>query len=121
MRSATVVLLLLSVIFVNAQKSHTRQVENVYWLHATNQHSTYLCSFEEVLQQINKLARIDLKGASELMQPLVYEADNSDLLAKVSSQLLSALANIESLQEGTPVKVAEKRRNKFEFIRFGRK
>ncbi|WKY14706.1 hypothetical protein Q1695_000325 [Nippostrongylus brasiliensis] len=84
MRSATVVLLLLSVIFVNAQKSH-------------------------------------LKGASELMQPLVYEADNSDLLAKVSSQLLSALANIESMQEGTPVKVAEKRRNKFEFIRFGRK
>ncbi|VDO36207.1 unnamed protein product [Haemonchus placei] len=61
------------------------------------------------------------KGTPELMQPVVFETDNSDLLAKVSSQLLNALANIESMQEGTPLKIAEKRRNKFEFIRFGRK
>ncbi|KAK6061735.1 hypothetical protein COOONC_00593, partial [Cooperia oncophora] len=61
------------------------------------------------------------KGTPELVQPIVYESDNSELLAKVSSQLLNALANIESMQEGTPIKIAEKRRNKFEFIRFGRK
>ncbi|KAK5972181.1 FMRFamide peptide FLP-12 [Trichostrongylus colubriformis] len=61
------------------------------------------------------------KGTPELMQPLVYETDNSEMLAKVSSELLNALANIESMQEGTPIKIAEKRRNKFEFIRFGRK
>lgn len=105
-----------------------------------------------------------MKGTPELMQPILYESDNSDLLAKVSSlllgymssnkilnvqvsnQLMSALASIESMQEGeasivhcspvdgaiptrilklqlsgTPIKIAEKRRNKFEFIRFGRK
>uniref|UniRef100_A0A1I7XN04 Secreted protein n=1 Tax=Heterorhabditis bacteriophora TaxID=37862 RepID=A0A1I7XN04_HETBA len=40
------------------------------------------------------------KGAPEMMQPMMYENDNSELLAKVSSQLLSALANIENMQEG---------------------
>ncbi|CAJ0609964.1 unnamed protein product [Cylicocyclus nassatus] len=61
------------------------------------------------------------KGAPELMQPLVYDNDNSEMLAKVSAQLMNALATIENMQEGTPIKMAEKRRNKFEFIRFGRK
>ncbi|KAK6765186.1 hypothetical protein RB195_025216 [Necator americanus] len=63
------------------------------------------------------------KGAPELIQPVMYDPDNSETLAKVSSQLLTALATIESIQEGgvPPIKIAEKRRNKFEFIRFGRK
>ncbi|RCN30881.1 hypothetical protein ANCCAN_23342 [Ancylostoma caninum] len=61
------------------------------------------------------------KGAPELIPPMIYENDNSEMLAKVSAQLMNALATIENMQEGTPIKIAEKRRNKFEFIRFGRK
>ncbi|KHJ99768.1 hypothetical protein OESDEN_00223 [Oesophagostomum dentatum] len=61
------------------------------------------------------------KGTPELIQPMIYESDNSEMLAKVSAQLMNALATIENMQEGTPIKIAEKRRNKFEFIRFGRK
>ncbi|EYB82663.1 hypothetical protein Y032_0354g3306 [Ancylostoma ceylanicum] len=85
----------------------------------------------------------DSKGAPELITPMIYENDNSEMLAKVSAQLMNALATIENMQEsesdgwfhgvplafpnstrkllGTPIKIAEKRRNKFEFIRFGRK
>ncbi|VDM53912.1 unnamed protein product [Angiostrongylus costaricensis] len=57
------------------------------------------------------------------MEPLMYEGDNSEMLAKISSQLLNTLATIENMQEGRNdcLKIAEKRRNKFEFIRFGRK
>uniref|UniRef100_A0A183FJB7 Ribonuclease Z n=1 Tax=Heligmosomoides polygyrus TaxID=6339 RepID=A0A183FJB7_HELPZ len=48
-----------------------------------------------------------MKGTPELI----------DLLAKVSSLLLGEA----SIVHCTPIKIAEKRRNKFEFIRFGRK
>ncbi|KAJ1371914.1 hypothetical protein KIN20_033954 [Parelaphostrongylus tenuis] len=65
--------------------------------------------------------RSNVKGTQELIEPLAYEGDNSEMLAKISSQLLNTLATVENMQEGIPVKIAEKRRNKFEFIRFGRK
>lgn len=73
------------------------------------------------------------------MQPYYYDgADNTEVLRQVSAQLMSALATLENLQEGelegvvvyikmianiagNQLKTAEKRRNKFEFIRFGRK
>ncbi|KJH43236.1 hypothetical protein DICVIV_10752 [Dictyocaulus viviparus] len=61
------------------------------------------------------------KGTPELMEPLMYESENNEILAKISSQLLNTLATIEDMQRGIPLKIAEKRRNKFEFIRFGRK
>ncbi|CAB3399256.1 unnamed protein product [Caenorhabditis bovis] len=66
------------------------------------------------------------KGSPEVVPQMAAlydgEARNSGL-NKVTEQLLNALTELENLQEGGhPLKMAaEKRRNKFEFIRFGRK
>mgnify|MGYP001026360177 CR=1 FL=1 len=46
--------------------------------------------------------------------------DNQASLSKVYEQLLGAMAMVDQMQEGNKI-TAEKRRNKFEFIRFGRK
>ncbi|CAL2049939.1 CBN-FLP-12 protein [Caenorhabditis brenneri] len=63
------------------------------------------------------------KGSPEVLPAAMYDGDAShESLNKISSQLLNALAELEALQEGSQqLKMAEKRRNKFEFIRFGRK
>nr|AAQ23189.1 FMRFamide-related peptide FLP-12 precursor [Ascaris suum] len=59
------------------------------------------------------------KGSPELIQPSIYATD-SEVIAKVQGQLLGAITLLDALQDGT-VKLLEKRRNKFEFIRFGRR
>ncbi|CAI5455895.1 unnamed protein product [Caenorhabditis angaria] len=65
------------------------------------------------------------KGSPEyIQQQPAYDSDNNhEALNKVSAQLLTVLAEIENMQEGNQQlkMAAEKRRNKFEFIRFGRK
>uniref|UniRef100_A0A8R1IJI3 Uncharacterized protein n=1 Tax=Caenorhabditis japonica TaxID=281687 RepID=A0A8R1IJI3_CAEJA len=63
------------------------------------------------------------KGSPEVIPAAMYDGDVShESLNKISNQLLNALAELEALQEGSQqLKMAEKRRNKFEFIRFGRK
>ncbi|CAI2356894.1 unnamed protein product [Caenorhabditis sp. 36 PRJEB53466] len=63
------------------------------------------------------------KGSPEVLPAAMYDGDAShESLNKIGTQLLNALAELEALQEGSQqLKMAEKRRNKFEFIRFGRK
>lgn len=76
----------------------------------------------------------ELKGSPELIQPAIFTPSEGEVLQKVQSQLINAIALLESVQESEcpfclsatsvtdPVKMsAEKRRNKFEFIRFGRR
>ncbi|VDK45399.1 unnamed protein product [Anisakis simplex] len=59
------------------------------------------------------------KGTPELIDPSAYASDG-DVLARVQRQLLGAMAMLDALQDGV-TKLPEKRRNKFEFIRFGRR
>ncbi|CAI4225645.1 unnamed protein product [Auanema sp. JU1783] len=44
-----------------------------------------------------------------------------DVLNELSSQLVTSLKIVQNMREAPEAKVAEKRRNKFEFIRFGRR
>ncbi|KAF8355145.1 flp-12 [Pristionchus pacificus] len=59
-------------------------------------------------------------------QPEGVVVSDQEILARAQAQLLGAMALLETLDnkqeltEGEPI-TAEKRRNKFEFIRFGRK
>jgi len=53
-----------------------------------------------------------------------YGPDSSAVMNKIQGDLINALDLLQSYQEGaslTPLKLTEKRRNKFEFIRFGRR
>ena len=67
------------------------------------------------------------KGSPEMMEAAaaaqIYGGQNSDteVLNKVQGQLYNTLELLQAYQEGGPLKFAEKRRNKFEFIRFGRR
>jgi len=48
---------------------------------------------------------------------------SNELLQRVEAQLIGALELLQAYQDGaepSPLKREEKRRNKFEFIRFGR-
>lgn len=101
-------------------------------------------------QQENPTRHIDIifnvlflvKGSPEVLPAAMYDGElshesvNKVLLLltapratrsflncfQISAQLLNALSELEALQEGNQqLKMAEKRRNKFEFIRFGRK
>ncbi|CAD6185071.1 unnamed protein product [Caenorhabditis auriculariae] len=76
--------------------------------------TVFCCLFVAVFTQKSK-------GSPEVMSPSIYDGDAShDSLNKISTQLLSVLAEIEEMQDGNQqFKMAEKRRNKFEFIRFG--
>ncbi|CCD63264.1 FMRF-Like Peptide [Caenorhabditis elegans] len=64
-----------------------------------------------------------VKGSPEVLPAAMYDGELShESVNKISAQLLNALSELEALQEGNQqLKMAEKRRNKFEFIRFGRK
>ncbi|KAI6214812.1 hypothetical protein M3Y94_00312300 [Aphelenchoides besseyi] len=65
------------------------------------------------------------KGAPEMLDPVIgYGSTDSEMLNKIQGQLLSALEMLQNVQDpaaSVPLKLAEKRRNKFEFIRFGRR
>ena len=70
------------------------------------------------------------KQANAQKAHLIAERDlgsgvRTDVVDKVESQLLGALELLQSYQAGEamplPAKFAEKRKNKFEFIRFGRR
>ncbi|KAI1732191.1 CRE-FLP-12 protein [Ditylenchus destructor] len=64
------------------------------------------------------------KGAPEYMEsnPVTFGSE-SEILSKVEAQLFGALQLLQAYEEAAPIpaKFAEKRRNKFEFIRFGRR
>ncbi|KAK0396705.1 hypothetical protein QR680_001820 [Steinernema hermaphroditum] len=60
------------------------------------------------------------KGSPEMMDPALVYGSDGEVISRVQSQLLGALQMLQAYQDG-PTKLAEKRRNKFEFIRFGRK
>uniref|UniRef100_A0A1I8A6U8 FMRFamide-related neuropeptide n=1 Tax=Steinernema glaseri TaxID=37863 RepID=A0A1I8A6U8_9BILA len=60
------------------------------------------------------------KGSPEMLDPALVYGNDGEMITRVQSQLLGALQLLQAYQDG-PTKLAEKRRNKFEFIRFGRK
>ncbi|TMS36326.1 hypothetical protein L596_003517 [Steinernema carpocapsae] len=60
------------------------------------------------------------KGSPEMIDPAMVYGSDGEMITRVQSQLLGALQMLQAYQDG-PTKFAEKRRNKFEFIRFGRK
>jgi len=62
------------------------------------------------------------------LQPImtVTGAMENEMMNKIEAQLITALELLQSIQQDSvlpqsPIKFTEKRRNKFEFIRFGRK
>ncbi|KAK0396706.1 hypothetical protein QR680_001820 [Steinernema hermaphroditum] len=61
-----------------------------------------------------------LPRSPEMMDPALVYGSDGEVISRVQSQLLGALQMLQAYQDG-PTKLAEKRRNKFEFIRFGRK
>uniref|UniRef100_A0AC34GQD5 Uncharacterized protein n=1 Tax=Panagrolaimus sp. ES5 TaxID=591445 RepID=A0AC34GQD5_9BILA len=65
------------------------------------------------------------KGSPEMMEAAaaaqIYGGSDTEVLNKVQGQLYNTLELLQAYQEGGPLKFAEKRRNKFEFIRFGRR
>ncbi|KAH7732242.1 FMRFamide-related peptide FLP-12 precursor [Aphelenchoides avenae] len=66
------------------------------------------------------------KGAPEIMeQPAYGGTGDNEVLEKVQAQLLGAMELLQAYEDAhapsVPLKFTEKRRNKFEFIRFGRR
>lgn len=75
------------------------------------------------------------KGAPEILDPALVYGGESEVINKVQGELMNALDLLQNYQEGrptleveancvisganlAPLKLAEKRRNKFEFIRY---
>uniref|UniRef100_A0A914DTM4 Uncharacterized protein n=1 Tax=Acrobeloides nanus TaxID=290746 RepID=A0A914DTM4_9BILA len=61
-----------------------------------------------------------VKGSPELVEQSPYASDK-EVINKVQQQLFNAMELLQAYEEDAPMKIAEKRRNKFEFIRFGRR
>jgi len=65
------------------------------------------------------------KGAPENYDsgPVATYGSENEVLSKIEAQLFGALQLLQAYEEAAPMplKFAEKRRNKFEFIRFGRR
>uniref|UniRef100_A0AC34QSI2 Uncharacterized protein n=1 Tax=Panagrolaimus sp. JU765 TaxID=591449 RepID=A0AC34QSI2_9BILA len=71
-----------------------------------------------------KIIQTSQKGNPEMLDAAQFYGGNtpdSEILNKVQGQLFNTLELLQAYQEGGPLKFAEKRRNKFEFIRFGRR
>uniref|UniRef100_A0A915E0Q8 Uncharacterized protein n=1 Tax=Ditylenchus dipsaci TaxID=166011 RepID=A0A915E0Q8_9BILA len=83
--------------------------------------TVFLCVFASAAVNAMKPSN---KGNPELMEnsQVAYGSEN-ELLGKIESQLFGALQLLQAYEEAAPMplKFAEKRRNKFEFIRFGRR
>uniref|UniRef100_A0AAF5PIY1 Uncharacterized protein n=1 Tax=Wuchereria bancrofti TaxID=6293 RepID=A0AAF5PIY1_WUCBA len=66
--------------------------------------------------------KIQGKRTHELLEPITYNRGNDrELVAKAEEQLLNTLSLLEALADDSNQLQMEKRRNKFEFIRFGRR
>jgi len=82
-----------------------------------------LCVFASVAVSAMKPLQSQ-KGAPENFDgPVASYGSENEVLSKIEAQLFGALQLLQAYEEAAPMplKIAEKRRNKFEFIRFGRR
>jgi len=81
------------------------------------------CSFCSVAGQKKSMAQRRSSNAELADGNVPVALSGDELISKVESQLFNAVGLLQAYQEAAPMplKFAEKRRNKFEFIRFGRR
>ncbi|KAM3725207.1 E3 ubiquitin-protein ligase arkadia-A [Dirofilaria immitis] len=65
--------------------------------------------------------KIQSKRTQELLEPITYNRGNREVIAKAEEQLMNTLSLLQILADDSNQLEMEKRRNKFEFIRFGRR